>query len=87
MVLRKADGTFKNQDPTNPYRPGSIKSILYEEDFSDLKNTEIAEVLKCSCNTVCNSVLLIEKETGKRPNTLAASKRAKREESHNGDSE
>lgn len=87
MVLRKVGGVFKNQDPTNPYSPGSIKSSLYEDDFSDLKNSQIAEVLGCARSTVDKYVLQIERETGKIPNTLAAAKRIEREENHNGDSE
>lgn len=53
----------KNVDPKNPYTPGSIWAALYEEDFSDLTISEIADVFGVETEKVRRAIRQIQVST------------------------
>ena len=59
-----------NEDPKNPYRPGTMIAALYEEDFSDLTAKQIAEVFDVDVSYIYKAALRIKRETGRQVNYL-----------------
>lgn len=64
-MIESKSAERRNRDPKNPYKPGTIKAALYEEDFSDLTIPQIAEVFGTNERTVYHTIYRIKKETGK----------------------
>lgn len=65
MVMVLKHGKFKNENEDNPYRSGTIKSILFEEDFSDLTVDEISDLLNTTRNYFYRCIQEIRDNTGK----------------------
>lgn len=55
----------KNADPNNPFKPGTIRAALYEEDFSDLTAAQIGEVFAMEEKAVKKAMIDIKAKTGK----------------------
>lgn len=56
----------KNADPSNPYTPGTLRAALFEEDFSDLTLTQIAEVFDVKRQSVYDAAREIERKYDKQ---------------------
>lgn len=70
-----------NRDPKNPFRPGTMNAALYEEDFSDLTISQIADVFNSSEESVRCAIGTIKRRTGKAVQYKCKTPKEKWEES------